>query len=673
MRIVLLAIVALLAACAEKPIQPPPPPAAPVAIVQDEPPPAPREFRAAWVATVANIDWPSRRDLGVAEQRAEMIAILDRARAMNLNAIVLQVRPAMDAIYPSPLEPWSEYLTGEQGRAPQPFYDPLATWIEEAHRRGLEIHAWFNPYRARHTSAKGPEAPTHIANTNPGIVKSYGGFLWLDPGEPVAMQRTLDVIRDVTRRYDIDGVHIDDYFYPYPVTPPGSPAGTPEIDFPDEPSWNAYVARGGTLTRADWRRQNVNQLIERMHAVVHEEKRWVRFGISPFGLPRPDRRPPGIAGFSQYDKLYADVELWVEKCWLDYLSPQLYWPIAQAPQAYGVLLDYWVGANTCKRNLYPGLFTSRINDTLQTWSPAEILDQVAEARKRAGSHGHIHFSMVALTQNRAGIADSLALHRYETPALVPPSPWLDAEAPGAPDIAAGRNGNGGLAIELTPAAGKATARFDVWARAGGAWRLQVLPSMARRIDIPGGNGPGIDRIVVSAVDRLGNESRRVAVAIPFSAAEVEASIVPVARWGGTPADPSKAKRHRITHLTLHHQGETYPPGRDPQEYLRALQGWSRRDKNWIDIPYHYVIDLQGRIYAGRDIEYSGDTNTEYDPTGHALVEVVGNFEEVEPNAAQLDAVVRVMSWLAVKHGVDEKAIATHRDFSKQTVCPGKNL
>lgn len=672
MRIAVVAIVALLAACAEKPIQPPVPPP-PAIIVQEEPPPAPREFRAAWVATVANIDWPSRRDLAVPEQRAEMIAILDRARAMNLNAIVLQVRPSADAIYPSPLEPWSEYLTGEQGRAPQPYYDPLATWIEEAHRRGLEVHAWFNPYRARHTSAKGPEAPGHIANTHPGIVKSYGGFLWLDPGEPAAARRTLDVIRDVVRRYDIDGVHIDDYFYPYPVTPPGSPAGTPELDFPDEASWNAYVGRGGTLARADWRRQNVNQLIERLYRAVHEEKSWVRFGISPFGLPRPDRRPPGIAGFSQYDKLYADVELWMEKCWLDYLAPQLYWPMAQGPQAYGVLLDYWVGANTCKRNMYPGLFTSRVNDTPQTWAPAEILDQVAEARKRSGSHGHIHFSMAALTQNRAGIADSLALHRYETPALVPTSPWIDAEAPGPPDVAAGRNGNGGLTIELTPAAGKATARFAIWARAGGAWRLQVLPSMARRIDVPGGNGPGIDRIVVSAVDRLGNESRRVVVAIPFSAAEVEASIVPVARWGGTPADASKAKRHKITHITLHHQGETYPPGRDPQEYLRALQGWSRRDKNWIDIPYHYVIDLQGRIYAGRDIEYAGDTNTEYDPTGHALVEVVGNFEEIEPNAAQLDAVVRVMSWLAVRHGVTEKAIATHRDFSTQTVCPGKNL
>ena len=671
--IAFLLVMALVAACAEKPVlvTPPVPPAA---VIEEEPPPAPREFRAAWVATVANIDWPSRRDLAVAEQRAEMIAILDRARAMNLNAIVLQVRPAADALYPSALEPWSEYLTGEQGRAPQPYYDPLATWIEEAHRRGIEIHAWFNPYRARHgASAQGREAPSHIVNTHPGVVRSYGTFLWMDPGEPLAAQRTIDVIRDVVRRYDIDGVHIDDYFYPYPVRAPGAPTTAPEIDFPDEPAWRLYVAGGGTLARADWRRQNVNHLIERIYKEVHQEKSWVRFGISPFGLPRPDRRPPGIAGFSQYDKLYADVELWVERCWLDYLSPQLYWPIAQAPQAYGVLLDYWISANKCNRNMYPGLYTSRINDTPQTWAPPEILDQIGESRRRPGSRGHIHFSMIALAQNRAGISDQLATQRYATPALVPPSPWIDAEAPGAPDVAASRAANGGVTIELTPAAGKATARWAIWARAGGAWRFQVAPSMPRRIDVPGGNGHGIDRVVVSAVDRLGNESRRVAVAIPFSAAAVESSIVPVARWGGTPADAAKAKRHRITHITLHHQGETYPPGRDPQEYLRALQNWSRRDKGWVDMPYHYVIDLQGRIYSGRDIEYAGDTNTEYDPTGHALVEVVGNFEEVEPNAAQLDAVVRVMSWLAIKHRVPESAIATHRDHSTQTACPGKNL
>ncbi|MEO7744344.1 MAG: family 10 glycosylhydrolase [Usitatibacter sp.] len=673
-----LVVLAFLAACAEKPLRVPDPmvpvtPRASVAMVDEEPPSAPREFRAVWIASVANIDWPSRRDLAVAEQRAEMIAILDRAKAMNLNAIVLQVRPSMDALYSSALEPWSEYLTGEQGRAPQPWYDPLATWIEEAHRRAIEVHAWFNPYRARHTSAKGPEAPSHIANTHRGIVKSYGSFLWMDPGEPAAAQRTLDVVRDVVRRYDIDGVHIDDYFYPYPVTPPGALPGTPEIDFPDEPSWRTYVAGGGRLARADWRRRNVNQLVERMHKEVHGEKRWVRFGISPFGLPRPDRRPPGIAGFSQYDKLYADVELWVERCWLDYLSPQLYWPIAQAPQAFGVLLDYWVGANTCGRGMYPGLFTSRINETPQSWSVAEILDQVEAIRRRPGSQGHVHFSMAALSQNRSGIADALASQRYATPALIPASPWIDAEAPGAPDVAVGRGPGGGATIELTPAAGKAAARFAIWARAGGAWRFHVVPASQRRVEIAGGDGAAIDRIVISAVDRLGNESRRVGLAMPFSASEVEASIVPVARWGGTPADASKAKRHKITHITLHHQGETYPRGRDPKEYLRSLQEWSRRDKGWIDIPYHYVIDLDGRIYAGRDIEYAGDTNTEYDPIGHALVEVVGNFEEVEPNAAQLAAVVRVMSWLAVRHGVNERAIATHRDFSTQTACPGRNL
>ena len=185
------------------------------------PPPAPREFRAAWVSTVANIDWPTKPNLNPAQQQAEAIAILDRAKALNLNAVVLQVRPSADAIYPSKLEPWSEYLTGAQGVAPQPLYDPLKFWVTQAHARGLQLHAWFNPYRARHSGAKSPVSATHIAKTNPAAVKSYGKFLWMDPGEESASKQTLDVVLDVVRRYDIDGVHIDDYFYPYPIEAPG--------------------------------------------------------------------------------------------------------------------------------------------------------------------------------------------------------------------------------------------------------------------------------------------------------------------------------------------------------------------------------------------------------------------------------------------------------------------
>ena len=190
------------------------------AVGGDVPPPAPREFRAAWVSTVANIDWPSKPNLSAAKQQLEAVAILDRAKALNLNAIVLQVRPAADAIYPSSIEPWSEYLTGLQGLAPQPYYDPLHFWVTQAHLRGLELHAWFNPYRARQNGARSPAAPNHVSRTRPTAVKSYGKYLWMDPGEEAAVQQTLDVVLDVVRRYDIDGVHIDDYFYPYPIEAP---------------------------------------------------------------------------------------------------------------------------------------------------------------------------------------------------------------------------------------------------------------------------------------------------------------------------------------------------------------------------------------------------------------------------------------------------------------------
>ena len=407
-RFAALAVALVLAGCVAPCSQPDP-------VLSD----APREFRGAWVASVANIDWPSRSGLPVSAQQEEIARIVERAQWIGLNALIVQVRPAADALYASELEPWSEYLTGKQGEAPEPWYDPLALWITEAHRRGIELHAWFNPYRARHSSARSTLAPGHVANTMARAVKSYGDQLWLDPGETEAARRTLDVIVDVVRRYDIDGVHIDDYFYPYPVA---APEGGGDFDFPDDASWQQYLRTGGALPRDDWRRGNVDALVERIHAAVHREKTWVRFGISPFGLGRPELRPPGVAGFSQYDKLYADVELWLARGWLDYLAPQLYWRIDAPAQPFGVLLDYWTAANTARQHVWPGLFASRIDGTAKSWSAEEIANQVALTRSRHVD-GHIHFSMAALMENRNGIADRLK-SAYETPALVPASPWL---------------------------------------------------------------------------------------------------------------------------------------------------------------------------------------------------------------------------------------------------------
>ncbi|MFN9767200.1 MAG: glycoside hydrolase family 10 protein [Pseudomonadota bacterium] len=441
----------------------------------DAPPPVPREFRAAWVATVATIDWPSRPALPVEQQRAEALAILDRAAALGLNALVLQVRPAADAIYPSPLEPWSEFLTGAQGRAPEPAWDPLAFWVEQAHRRALEQHAWYNPYRARHSLARSPLAATHVALREPALVRRYGEQLWLDPGEGGAAAHTLAVVRDVVRRYDIDGVHIDDYFYPYPVTVEGV-----EQPFPDDTPWALYQAGGGMLSLEDWRRANVDTMVQALYRTVRELKPHVAVGISPFGLGRPDRRPAGISGFSQYDKLYADVERWCEEGWFDYLAPQLYWPIDREAQAFLVLLDYWLGVNPRRRHVWPGLCTSSVRASAgdpagpRAWPARELLDQVALLRTRPAAGGHIHFSIAALMQDREGLATMLQMGPYAEPALAPATPWLQAPLPTQPALEADA---AGVRID-----GAAPARWAVWRHAGGRWRFAVQPAAERRVE-----------------------------------------------------------------------------------------------------------------------------------------------------------------------------------------------
>jgi uncharacterized lipoprotein YddW (UPF0748 family) len=476
--------------------------------VAEMPPAEPREFRAAWVATVANIDWPSRPGLPADVQRGEALALLERSRTLGLNALILQIRPAGDALYPSTLEPWSEYLSGEQGKPPAPAYDPLAFWVAEAHRRGLELHVWLNPYRARASSARTPLVAPHIGVRAPQLVKRYGDQLWMDPGESAAAAHTLAVVADVVQRYDIDGVHIDDYFYPYPV----NDAAGNEQPFPDDASWAAYQLGGGTLARDDWRRASVDALVQQMHATVRRLKPWVRVGISPFGIGRPDRRPAGITGFSQYDKLYADVEKWFAEGWLDYLAPQLYWPVTRQGQEFPVLLDYWVGENKAGRHLWPGLFTSRIAKDAPApaepppsgpgpWPAAELLRQVELTRQRPGAGGHIHFSLIALQQDRDGIATRLRQGPYAMPALVPATPWLDSTAPPAPQLAAA-----GFVVRLLPAAGEPAWLWAVWRRVGGSWRFATVPGRELSLD-----SEGADVMVVSAVDRTGNLSPRATV------------------------------------------------------------------------------------------------------------------------------------------------------------------
>lgn len=480
-------------------------------------PPPPREFRGVWVASVANIDWPSRPGLSSQEQMAEATALLDCALGLHLNAVVLQVRPAADALYASELEPWSEYLSGTQGQAPEPLYDPLAFWVAEAHRRGIELHAWFNPFRARHPSAKSPLSEGHLAHRHPDAVRSYGDLLWLDPGNAHALQHSLAVIADVARRYDVDGVHIDDYFYPYPVEVPGNATsantGKQWLEFPDQASWQAYLASGGKLGRNDWRRHNVNRFVEQLYRTVRAIKPWVKIGISPFGLGRPEHRPAGISGFSQYHQIYADVEHWLEQGWLDYLAPQLYWPINQPAQAFGVLHDYWLKHNPRGRHVWPGLFTSQVGAPQKSWPADEIVAQVGLARSQAIDRGHIHFSMVALAQNRQGIATRLAAATYAEPALVPATPWLELAAAPMPQLVT-RGAPGVNFVDVKFDAGSEASVLAIWRRYGREWRFATQPEAQPVIDLAADASLGeISEVVVSLVNRAGEEGPRLSLRI----------------------------------------------------------------------------------------------------------------------------------------------------------------
>ncbi len=477
-----------------------------------------REFRGVWVAAVSNIDWPSKPGLPTADQKAELLAILDRAQASHLNAVILQVRPAADALYKSSIEPWSEYLTGRQGRAPVPAWDPLAFAVEQAHRRGLELHAWFNPYRARHPSAKGPLSRSHIANTSPALVKKYGTHLWMDPGESAVRARTLRVVLDVVKRYDIDGVHLDDYFYPYKEkTANGS------TDFPDTRSWKKYLAMHGTLSRDDWRRENVNGLVYQLDQKIHAAKPWVKFGISPFGIWRPGY-PPQIKGFDAYEQLYADSRLWWKEGWVDYFTPQLYWPIGKAEQSYPVLLRWWAEQNAKNRHLWPGLYTSRVRAATQAgnglttsnaWTAAEIVAQVDSTRANPAASGTVHFSMKAFLTDQGGVASTLAGSVFGDVALVPPTPWLATSQPSAPQVRVQKHAaTGGLTLRLTMPAKHVARWYVVQMRTGGVWGTRLVAACACDEEIvPNGEGLLPDRLVIAALDRAGQASDAVRLTV----------------------------------------------------------------------------------------------------------------------------------------------------------------
>ena len=381
-----------------------------------------REFRGVWVTSVWNIDWPFSDKLLAEQQKTEFIKIVDRLAQMNFNAIILQVRPAGDALYPSQLEPWSAWLTGSPGKPPQPYYDPLTFVISESHKRNIEVHAWFNPYRAK-VSAKTPaNVHPHLSVTNPECVYPWGDEMWMDPGIPLVQDKTYNVILDVVKRYDIDGIHFDDYFYPYPIN---------GQEFPDSKTYNNYRSNGGKLNLGDWRRENVNSLIQRLAQGIRSVKPNVKFGISPFGIYRPGQ-PPGSRGLDAYEALYADSKKWLESGWVDYLTPQLYWRIDQTAQSYPMLLNWWLDNNPKQKHIYPGNNLGRLDGN--KWTVAEINQQITITRNedKRLALGNVFFSMKAFSENRQQIYDSFKSNTYAQPALVPAMPWQQGTAPSRP-------------------------------------------------------------------------------------------------------------------------------------------------------------------------------------------------------------------------------------------------
>ena len=449
-----------------------------------------REFRAAWVASVANINWPSKSGLTSEQQQLEAIALLNLLKKKNFNAVILQIRPQADAFYQSDLEPWSYFLTGEQGKAPEPFYDPLEFWVKAAHDRGIELHAWLNPYRAQHSTG-GEISNQSIIKTHPeSVVKLKNGMYWLDPAKESVQEHATAVIMDVVKRYDIDGIHLDDYFYPYASYNGGE-------DFPDDKSWAAYQVGGGILSRDDWRRENVNSFISNLYQEIKSVKPYVKFGISPFGIWRPGY-PESIAGFDQYSELYADARLWLNRGWMDYFMPQLYWGINKIQQSFPVLLGWWKAENDQERHLWPG-----INAAL---GKNEVISQIMITRGMLSEHPGVAFWSIGPLMKNDTLATAIKEGPYRKEALVPASPWLDNKAPEAPIVVPAVEEEM-LELSWVPGDDEKVFRWVVYYNYGSYWNYKILDhnkdSLAFQRSI---NGKPLVSIAVTAVDRTGNES-----------------------------------------------------------------------------------------------------------------------------------------------------------------------
>ena len=383
------------------------------------------EFRAVWIATVDNIDWPSKKGLSSDEQKREFIEQLDMHKANGMNAVIMQIRPAADAFYPSPYEPWSEWLTGIQGKPPYPYYDPLQFMIEEVHKRGMEFHAWCNPYRAVYSLNSSSVSATHITKLKPEWFINYGGKKYFDPGNKEVQTYVNLVVEDILKRYDVDALHFDDYFYPYRV---------PGKIFNDSVTYKKY---GNGLLIDDWRRSNVDSIILSLSRTTKRLKPWCRFGISPFGVWRNQSSDPDgsatKAGQTNYDDLYADILLWLKNGWIDYVAPQLYWEFGHPAAAYETLLEWW-SRHTYGKDCYIGLGVYKAG-TSKNWRDSTLLPrQIKALRETPNIGGAIYFSSKSFMKNPLGWNDSLRNNYYRLPSLIAPYADSGMITPPIPNI-----------------------------------------------------------------------------------------------------------------------------------------------------------------------------------------------------------------------------------------------
>ncbi|MEJ3749890.1 family 10 glycosylhydrolase [Actinomycetes bacterium KLBMP 9797] len=476
------------------------PPVQPATSCGGRPLDAPRQLRGMWIATVSNIDWPSRPGLDAETVKAEYRGWLDLAQRRGHNAVFVHVRPSGDAFWPSAYAPWSRWLTGRaDGQGPG--WDPMEYLVAEAHARNLEFHAWFNPYKAAQTGKMAELPPNHPLRQHPEWAVTYpkggkGSRLYYNPGIPAARTYVEDSMLEAVAKYDVDGVHFDDFFYPYPVG---------KQDFPDDAAFQQFGA--GFRTKADWRRENVNTLVREMNQRIKQVKPWVKFGISPFGIWRNRATDPlgsDTRGLQSYDAIYADTRLWVKKEWLDYLVPQLYWHIGFDVADYRKLLPWWSDVMSGTRvQLYVGQADYRVGQKGAWRDPAELDRQLA-LNRRYPVNGSVHFSARQVRADRLGAVSRYATNHYARPALVPAMPHLPAARPNAPAITeARRDEDGTVTLAWRAGSGPAPASYTVFIVDGDTARAVATTRDNRWVGRTEGDA-GTYTYCVAALDRLWN-------------------------------------------------------------------------------------------------------------------------------------------------------------------------